>query len=43
MTLREQIEEIEERIQLSDNAQERHDLNIILEILKLKIPYVGGE
>jgi len=43
MTLREQIEEIEERLQLSDDAQEKHDLNIILEILKLKIPYVGGE
>ena len=43
MTLREQIEEIEEKIQLSLDAQEKHDLNIILEILKLKIPYVGGE
>ena len=50
MTLKKQIDKLQARIDKFDGMKstayvmrQRHDLRIKLEILKLKIPYVGGD
>jgi len=37
------IESLEDKLNTTEDALEQHNIKIQLEILKLKIPYIGGE